>query len=413
MSILWDSAPSHLASNHVHVSAFHKYVQDKLGLKGVIHTPPYSAWFNPVELFFSYVKRYVRKFAPATIPDLLHRIREVTAKVDGKMVAGWFRKSGYIISGEVPREDAPHPNAEVENRCTLPANATFEHREHVACYDEAGKLHREKKKGHKRWSQYDALEEEEEADLRNLSATKRSGVRPKKRVKVAACALPEEGNTRWTGLGPEPLEAQHADYSQLWDIDQYDSVEAIVDERLRNGKAEYLTKWRGYDDSYNEWLTEDKFSAGATSLIRGWRERNKRVTAAKELNEHKDEAKEADKAHKGTPIRPINRTRFAEGDTVAVLTTENDRPFNLARVVAVLQEKLRVHWYGSKKVDSTYTLEYAQKKSKGVGAPNEATIWKESVVDSVSSMANKKSGKIDQAERERLVVLARQAKDKK
>ena len=124
-----------------------------------------------------------------------------------------------------------HPtrsNAEVENRCTLPANATFEHREHVACYDEAGKLHREKKKGHKRWSQYDALEEEEEADLRNLSATKRSGVRPKKRVKVAACALPEEGNTRWTGLGPEPLEAQHADYSQLWDIDHYDSVEAIV-----------------------------------------------------------------------------------------------------------------------------------------------------------------------------------------
>ena len=80
MSILWDSAPSHLASNHVRVSAFHKYAQDKLGLKGVVHvhTPPYSAWFNPVELFFSYVKRYVRKFAPATIPELLTRIREAT-----------------------------------------------------------------------------------------------------------------------------------------------------------------------------------------------------------------------------------------------------------------------------------------------------------------------------------------------
>jgi DNA-binding protein H-NS len=147
--------------------------------------------------------------------------------------------------------------------------STFERREHVACYDEAGKLRREKKKGHKRWSQYDELEEEEEGDLRSLSATKQSAVRPKKRAKVVACAPPGEGKTRFTGLGPEPAGAQHADYSQLWDTDQYDAVEAIVDERVHNVKAEFLKKWIGYDDSYNEWLTQDKFSAGATSLIRG------------------------------------------------------------------------------------------------------------------------------------------------
>jgi hypothetical protein len=413
MSILWDSAPSHLASNHVRVSAFHKYAQDKLGLKGVVHTPPYSAWFNPVELFFSYVKRYVRKFAPATIPELLARIREATVKVDGTMIAGWFRKSGYIIPGEAPREDAPDPNAGVENRCALPADATFERREHVACYDEAGKLRREKKKGHKRWSQYDELEEEEETDLRNLSAIKRTAVRPKKRVKVAVCAPPEEGKTRWTGLGPEPPDAQHADYSQLWDKDQYDAVEAILNERVTNGKAEFLTKWRGYDDSFNEWLTEDKFSAGATSLIRGWRERNKRVTAARELNEHKEEAKQADKPVPPPSPKPVNRTRFIVGDVVAVLATEKDRPFNLARVVAVLPDKLRVHWYGSKRLDSTYTLEYGLKKGKGVGPPNEAMIWKETVVDSVTSMQNKKSSKIEKTERERLVALASQARKKR
>ena len=57
MSVLWDNAPSHQPTTSKRVSPFQKWVQDKLGLKGVIHTPPYSAWFNPVELFFSYVKR--------------------------------------------------------------------------------------------------------------------------------------------------------------------------------------------------------------------------------------------------------------------------------------------------------------------------------------------------------------------
>ena len=280
ISILWDSAPSHLPSNHVQVSAFHKYAQDKLGLRGVVHTPPYSAWFNPVELLFSYVKRYCRKFAPPDIPSLLQRIREATAQITASMVAGWFRKSGYIIPGEAPREDPLDPNAGAE-RCTLPADAVFERREHVACFDEAGKLRREKKQGHKRWSQYDTMEDEEAANLRNLSAVKRSAVRPKKRAKVGACAPPDEGRTRWTGLGDEPEGVQHADYSKLWDTNQYNEVEAIVDERVRNGKTEFLTKWLGYDETYNEWLSEDKFSAGSTSLIRSWRERNRRLADAK------------------------------------------------------------------------------------------------------------------------------------
>ena len=66
MSILWDNAPSHLPTTPNRVSPFHKYCQDVIGLGGgVVHTPPYSAWCNPVELFFSYVKRYVRKLRVA------------------------------------------------------------------------------------------------------------------------------------------------------------------------------------------------------------------------------------------------------------------------------------------------------------------------------------------------------------
>ena len=85
---------------------------------------------------------------------------------------------------------------------------------------------------------------------------------------------------------------------------------------------------------------------------------------------------------------------------------------NLARVVAVLPDKLRVLWYVSKRLDSTYTLEYGLKKGKGVGPPNEAIIWKETVVDSVTSMQNQKASKIENMERGRLVALASQARKK-
>ena len=63
------------------------------------------------------------------------------------MVMGWFKKSGYLIPGEAPRAIELDPNAGVENRCTLPKNATFQRREHVACYDSEGQLKREKKMG--------------------------------------------------------------------------------------------------------------------------------------------------------------------------------------------------------------------------------------------------------------------------
>lgn len=120
-NLLWDSAPSHLPSTHTHISAFHKY---KLGLKGVIFTPPYSAWYNPIELFFSFAKRYIRKHAPATVPELVRRLREATAKGTGDMIKGWYRKSGYLVPGEQPKERPPDPNGGFADRCSLPAALT-------------------------------------------------------------------------------------------------------------------------------------------------------------------------------------------------------------------------------------------------------------------------------------------------
>ena len=419
-SVLWDSAPSHLPTTHTRITAFHKYAQEKLGMKGVLHTPPYSPFFNPVELLFSYVKRYVRKFAPPTTEELLVRIREATSKVDGKMIAGWFRKSGYLIPGEAPREDPPDPNEGVENRCTLPSTAVFERREHVACYDEGGKLRREKKKGQKRWHTYDdEMEEGEEADLRNISVTKRTAVRPKKRQKLGACAPPEEGKTRWTGIGPEPAGVEHAGYADLWDEDQYDAVEAIVGERRGvNNKAEYLVKWIGFDESYNEWLSADKFSAGFESMMRNWTERNRRVAERQELAGNAQAAREAEDSKKQAEITPRNRTVFKSGESiVAILAPRNaDRPFYLGKVLRTVgKEKLEIQWYGSKTVDSTYNAEYKKGAARGKGSsgkaqavPHTATVWRHAVLDH-AVLSNKTKGKLGASELKRLLLLANQS----
>jgi transposase len=93
MSILWDSAKPHLPSQApTHVSAFHKYIK-ALGIGGgVKFTPPLSPTYNVVELFFSYVLRYLRKHSPPDTKSIVERIREVVSKITGEMVSGWMRK---------------------------------------------------------------------------------------------------------------------------------------------------------------------------------------------------------------------------------------------------------------------------------------------------------------------------------
>ena len=117
--------------------------------RGVKHTPPFSQ-LAPIELFFSYmyVKRYVRKFAPTDTEQLVQKIREAIDKVDAGMIAGWFRKCGFLLPGESETQERPaDPNEGQENRCLLGKDTRFEAREHVACFDKHGKLRREKKKG--------------------------------------------------------------------------------------------------------------------------------------------------------------------------------------------------------------------------------------------------------------------------
>jgi transposase len=409
-SILWDSAPSHLPSTHTHVSAFHKYAQEKLGLKGVVFTPPYSAWFNPVELFFSYTKRYIRKFAPATVAELVERLREATAKVTGDMIKGWYRKSGYLIPGEDPVEPPGDPNEGVADRCSLPRDATFQAREHIACFDSVGKLRREKKQGHRTWSKYDEIDtsDEDENDLENLSVSKRKAVAKKRRRRGAAdsCQEPEEGKTRYTGIGGEPENAVHGDYSGLWqDHDDNQAVQAILDERttrIGNKKKEYKVRWVGFDQSHDEWLPAERFTAGLNSLLKNWQERNKQREEIRQIQRNARAAAAGGGGEGGRRYRPDRRAKV--GDIVAIYAGRTSRQgaFFMAKVLGIQDGKLRVHWWDSKNIDGTWSPQFRQpkggKRVKGTAGPFVGLIQRESVIDRIPSLEGKKKGKIPTAQ---------------
>ena len=96
------------------VSPFETFVKDKLNLKGVIHTPPYSPWFATIELFWAHNKKYVRHKAPKTQDELWKAIRDGASKVTGTMIKNWFKKCGFD-TGE-PKYIPVDPN-DGKSRC--------------------------------------------------------------------------------------------------------------------------------------------------------------------------------------------------------------------------------------------------------------------------------------------------------
>jgi len=102
-TVVWDNAATHSAvrtTQTTRVSVFHRWFQE-WGLKGVIFIPPRSPSFNPVELCFAYVKRWIRKWAPDTgytqgqLEEAIHR---AVAKVSPTMINNWITGCGYILS---------------------------------------------------------------------------------------------------------------------------------------------------------------------------------------------------------------------------------------------------------------------------------------------------------------------------
>ena len=215
--VLLDSAGPHLPPEPQRgrevASPLDKYFEE-LGLGPAIFLPPYSPWFNPIELFFAWLKRDIRRnYSPTTTAELVHALREVCGKLTPQIVMGFYRKAGYVIPGEEEPRGERDPNHGVRDRCSLPSDAQFQPREHVACFSTDGVLRKEKKTGTRKWSKFD----NKKTDLRNLSVTKRGSVKPNKRRKIdpTSCQPPEDGRERYTGLFESEGKLEHAQNDSL------------------------------------------------------------------------------------------------------------------------------------------------------------------------------------------------------
>ena len=228
--------------------------------------------------------------------------------------------------------------------------------------------------------------------------------------RVGECTLPEEPERiRYTGLNPLPVEVKHASYEHLFQNDTDNTaIERILAERQVDGKTEFQVRWVGFGESHDEWIPEDRFTAGLNSLLLYWQEHNRVVEEKKQMNENK---KKANEAVAPATVAPINRDNLTAGDAVAILAPKGTvQPFYLGRVIKSNATKVNVHWYGhNKTVNDTYILQFKAKDGKGVGPAIEGTVWLETVIDTVLSMKGKQKGKIEKVELKRLIALAQQS----
>jgi hypothetical protein len=249
-------------------------------------------------------------------------------------------------------------------------------------------------------------------DLQDLSAVKKSGVKPKKRRRVGECAAPEEqAKIRYTGLDALPADLPHASYNNFFQNDSDNTeIERILAERAVSGKKEYKVRWVGFSSDHDEWIPEDRFTAGLNSLLLYWKEHNRLMDNQSKLSKNRREAE------KPAPKYKPNRNPGV-GDVVAIYPpkTTPDLIF-VGKVINISDDgkKLLVHWWSSKKLDGTWSEDYLKPK-KGSKArhagPYTGSIWKEAVIDVLTDLHGLKRGKINKLKE--IIKLAKEYKKKK
>jgi len=297
------------------------------------------------------------------------------------------------------------PNAGVADRCTLPANARFDRREVLVCADESGSVKREKKRLHSHWSKY-TEDDEIEGMLQNVSQVKRTGIPPRKRAHIASCPEPNDGSqVRWVGLGPEPPGVVHGSSAGLFQGgDDMAEIEKICNEKKTAGGLEYLVRWKGFDESHDEWLKEADIQ-GLVSLLQYYRERNKRVNEEKQMRDYKEDA--------SRPSPQYNPNRQPNvGDVICIYPPKEDEDLIfVGQVLEISSTKLKVHWWGSTNIVGTWGPEFLAKKGKGHAGLYIGSIWKEAVIDVLGSLHGKK-GKIETKQLTEIIKLAKAYKKK-
>jgi len=60
----------------------------------VLYLPPYSPDFNPIELAWAWIKRFVRQLAPRDVASRLTAIQSAIESLPPEFGESWFRKAG-------------------------------------------------------------------------------------------------------------------------------------------------------------------------------------------------------------------------------------------------------------------------------------------------------------------------------
>jgi len=73
-------------------------------------------------------------------------------------------------------------------------------------------------------------------------------------------------------------------------------VERVINQRVKNGKLEYLLKWKGYDEDQNTWEPSDHLDC--PDLIEDFKERNKKKKEEKKKVKETETAEQPKKKRK-------------------------------------------------------------------------------------------------------------------
>jgi transposase len=84
-----------LDNSSVHHSKLVIRTLEECGIK-YLFLPPYSSDFNPIELFWSYMKSILRKIKARTHEKLESGIKFVLENIPQNYIKNWFKHCGYV-----------------------------------------------------------------------------------------------------------------------------------------------------------------------------------------------------------------------------------------------------------------------------------------------------------------------------
>ena len=180
-------------------------------------------------------------------------------------------------------------------------------------------------------------------------------------------------------------------------------IEKICEEKKASSGTEYLVRWKGFNSSHDEWLKESDIQ-GLGSLLLYWRERNKRVGEEKQMRANKEEG--------SIPPTPYTPNREPEiGDVISIYPPKTEEDLIFAdKVLSVSPSKYTIHWWSAKKIDGTWGPQFLSKKGKGHAGVYSGQIWKEAVLDVLTDLRGKKTGKIGKKQLNEIIKIAKDYK---